>query len=138
PEQPGTYTYHFTAVQHAVEYFGQSVSRTIVVRRAPLEVSLTLDEESIAVGDEAIVRSEAGPDKHLAAHGVEGRVLGGRWQTWATWDAAGGELQVAFPRPTSSGIYEVRAFAAREGDDPDFSERAKLIVNAVAPSITTQ
>jgi hypothetical protein len=138
PLAPGTYTYHFMAVQHGVQYFGPSLSRTIVVRKAPLEVSLTLEDESIVVGEHTIVRSAASPDPNLAAHGVEGRVLGGRWQTWATWEAAGGEPQVAFPCPPTSGVYEVRAFAMREGDDPAFSERATLIVNAVPPAIVTQ
>jgi hypothetical protein len=138
PNAPGSYTYAFMALQHGVEYFGPSLSRTIVVRQAPLEVSLSLEDDSIVVGEHTIVRSAAGPDANLAAHGVEGRMLGGRWQTWATWKNSGGEEQVAFPSPSNSGIYEVRAFAIRDGDEPAFSAREMLVVNAVPPTIIAQ
>jgi hypothetical protein len=137
PAVPGTYTYHFIALEHGREYFGASLRRTIVVRR-PLEVTLTLNDSEIVVGEQAVVRSAAGRDERLTAHGVEARVLGGRWQRWAQWTNDRGAEQVAFPQPASSGVYEVRAFAVREGEEPAYSPRATLTVNAIAPNIHRQ
>ena len=55
PAVSGTYTYHFMALEHGTEYFGPSLKRTIVVRR-PLDVSLSLDDSEIVVGEQTMVR----------------------------------------------------------------------------------
>jgi hypothetical protein len=137
PDVPGTYTYHFMALEHGVEYFGSSLRRTIVVR-SPLDVSLTIDDAIITVGEQTTMRTAAGLGERLAAHGIEARVLGGRWQTWAEWKLNRGAEQIAFPKPKSSGVYEVRAYALRDGEEPVYSARAMLTVSAIAPQITRQ
>lgn len=138
PDVPGTYTYHFMALQHGTEYFGPSLARTIVVRRPPLPVTLVLGKSEINAGESARVVSETGPDESVVTHGVEARVLGGRWQTWGEWKGRGGESRVAVSKPTQSGIYEIRAYAMREGEESSYSPRVMLRVAAVAPVITQQ
>ncbi len=138
PSIPGAYTYHFMALQHGREYFGPSVACTIAVKPPPLPVSLVLERPVIAIGERAQVRSMAGPDDDVARHGVEVRALGGPWETLAVWRPDGRE-QLAVPGSGVAGIFEVRAFATRTGDEEIFySPRAMLSVRAIAPSITTQ
>ena len=138
PDRPGTYTYHFTALQHGREYFGPALLRTIVVRKPPLEVSLTVEDSAIFVGERTTVRSAAGPRTEVAVHGLEVRSLGGHWQTWADWSGENRD-PVASAQPPAAGIYEMRAYAARADDeDVTYSARTLLTVAAIPPTITTQ
>lgn len=138
PLQPGDYTYHFTALHHGRAYFGPLLARTISVRRPPLDVSLDLDATAIFVGQRATARSIAGPSDEVAVHALEVRPLGGRWQTWAEWADRLGD-HVASTQPPTAGIYEIRAYAARDDEEElTYSSRALLTVAAIPPAIVTQ
>ena len=139
PAKPGSYAFHFSALENGLEYFGPEVSRTITVRPPPLAVSLVIDDDSILLGQRATIRSEAGIAGEVAVHGLEGRTLGGTWQTWTSWSDRGGEIQVGFAQPEAAGIYELRALAGRTKDDePSYSNRLLLVVMAIAPGIAAQ
>lgn len=138
PERAGSYTYELAALQHGGNYFGAPLPRTIVVRPPPLDVNLSVDDATIALGHQTMVRSVAGLRGEVATHGLEARALDGVWQTWAAWSDAGGEEQIAFPQPKEPGVYEFRAYAARDGDaDLTFSDPVFVTVVG-APAITTQ
>ena len=139
PTQPGSYVYHVSALQHGVAYFGPAIPRAIVVRPTPLRITLALERPAIVIGERMVVRSATGPNEEVAVHGVEVRALGGHWETLAAWNDRGGSVQETEANSNAAGIFELRAFAARE-DDEDFSysARAFLTVNAIAPALTRQ
>jgi hypothetical protein len=139
PFTPGSSTYYFSAVENNREYFGATLARTIAVRPPPLGVTLDVAKTRLLVGERTLARSSAGSNGEVVAHGIEGRAVGGQWETWAEWpEDDGGETQVADASPPGPGLYEVRAYAARETDaDFTYSNRVALLVSDVAPEIGT-